>query len=65
MRVIRFNSVWFWVRARRGFGVFQVALTILIAAVVGLLAFSAYGSLAAALAFSLLSALLWVYLIRL
>jgi hypothetical protein len=45
--------------------VLQVSLTVLIAAVVGLLAFSAYGSLTAAILFSTLSALLWLYLIRL
>lgn len=45
--------------------VLQVSLTVLIAAVVGILAFSAYGSLTAAILFSTLSALLWLYLIRL
>ncbi|MBS7804154.1 hypothetical protein KIH24_06150 [Rhizobiales bacterium TNE-4] len=43
----------------------QVALTLMIACIVGLLAYSAYGSIAAALCFSILSALLWLYLIRL
>ena len=43
----------------------QVALTLMIACIVGLLAFSAYGSVTAALSFSILSALLWLYLIRL
>ena len=43
----------------------HVSLTALIAIVVGLLAFSAYGSLTAALAFAFLAALLWMYLVRL
>ena len=43
----------------------HVSLTALIAIVVGLLAFSAYGSLSAALVFSFLAALLWMYLVRL
>jgi hypothetical protein len=45
--------------------VLQVSLTVLIAVVVGILAFSAYGSLTAAILVSTLSALLWIYLIRL
>lgn len=45
--------------------VLQLGLTALIAAVVAILAFSAYGSFPAALVFGLLSAVLWTYLIRL
>ena len=43
----------------------QFGLTGLIAAVVAILAFAAYGSFPAALVFGLLSAVLWTYLIRL
>lgn len=43
----------------------HVSLTALIAIVVGVLAFSAYGSLATALVFSILAAVLWMYLVRL
>ena len=43
----------------------HVSLTALIAVVIGLLAFSAYGSLTAALVFSILAALFWIYLVRL
>ncbi len=43
----------------------QLGLTALIAIVVAVLAFSAYGSFPAALVFALLSAVLWTYLIRL
>ena len=53
-----------WLDVRGGV-MLQVALTLMIACIVGLLAYSAYGSIAAALCFSILSALLWLYLIRL
>ena len=43
----------------------QLVLTGLIATLVAVLAFSAYGSLPVALVFALISAVLWMYLIRL
>lgn len=48
-----------------GVVVFQALLTGMIALAIGLLAFSAYGSLTAALVLALTSALLWFYLVRL
>jgi hypothetical protein len=51
--------------AKAGCCVAQLSLTGLIVLAVGLLAFTAYGSVAAALTCSIFAALLWTYLIRL
>ena len=60
-----FLAVASFLSARAEFCVAQFMLTVLIVVIVGLLAFTAYGSLAASLAISICAGILWTYITRL